>query len=134
MMEEARQAFPEFDEYRQAVELDRFYKSIEEHGLGNVMNYLAGLESVPAMANGGVVKKPQLVLAGEAGPEAIVPLSKLGAMGGGGSTYNINISAGVSDPAAVSEAVVEALREYERANGPVPVTTESSMYTSSAST
>jgi hypothetical protein len=40
--------------------------------------------SFGAFAEGGVVTKPTMALMGEAGPEAIIPLSKLGQMGGGG--------------------------------------------------
>lgn len=36
----------------------------------------------PAMAEGGIINKPTLVMAGEAGREAIVPLDKGGAIGG----------------------------------------------------
>lgn len=39
-----------------------------------------------AFAEGGIVKGPMMGLVGEAGPEAIIPLSKLGDMGMGGST------------------------------------------------
>lgn len=34
-------------------------------------------DSVPMMANGGIVRRPTLALIGEAGPEAVVPLSRL---------------------------------------------------------
>ena len=37
-------------------------------------------------AEGGIFRQPQLVLAGEAGPEAIVPLDRMGEFGGGGQT------------------------------------------------
>ena len=37
--------------------------------------------AVPAMAKGGIVTGPTLALIGEAGPEAVVPLDKLGGMG-----------------------------------------------------
>lgn len=44
---------------------------------------------VPAMASGGVALGPTLALIGEQGPEAVVPLDRLGDMGGGkgGTTY-----------------------------------------------
>ncbi len=38
---------------------------------------------LPGLAAGGIVTRPTVALIGEAGPEAVVPLSKLGAMGGG---------------------------------------------------
>jgi len=38
---------------------------------------------VPEFASGGIVRRPTLALIGEAGPEAVVPLSRLGSVGGG---------------------------------------------------
>lgn len=38
---------------------------------------------IPALASGGIVNRPTLSLIGEAGPEAVVPLSKLSSVGGG---------------------------------------------------
>lgn len=69
--------------------------------------------AVPAMAQGGIVTSPTLALIGEAGPEAVVPLSKMGQMGGGGVTINVH----GGDP----NAVVDALRSYMRQNGSVPI-------------
>lgn len=42
---------------------------------------LIGDEKVPAYASGGIVRKPTLALVGEAGPEMIIPMSKLGMAG-----------------------------------------------------
>ena len=42
---------------------------------------------VPQLAKGGIVNSPTLAMVGEAGPEAIIPLSKMGGMG---TTININ--------------------------------------------
>lgn len=72
----------------------------------------AGL-AVPAMATGGIVTGPTLALIGEAGPEAVIPLDRLGNMGG--ATYQINVNGG--DP----NAVVDALRRYMFQNGAVPI-------------
>lgn len=68
---------------------------------------------IPKMAEGGIVTSPTLALIGEAGPEAVVPLSKMGGMGG----VTINVNGG--DP----NAVVDALRRYMRTNGAVPIRT-----------
>ena len=43
---------------------------------------------VPRTAMGGIVTSPQIRLVGESGPEAIVPLSQMGGMGG--NTFNFN--------------------------------------------
>ena len=41
------------------------------------------LPTIPMLADGGIVNRPTLAMIGEAGPEAVVPLSKMGGMGGG---------------------------------------------------
>jgi predicted nucleic acid-binding Zn-ribbon protein len=71
------------------------------------------------MAKGGIVLGPTNALIGEAGPEAVVPLSgansaKLG------TTYNITVNAGMgTDGEQVGRKIIEAIRRYERSNGPV---------------
>jgi TP901 family phage tail tape measure protein len=75
----------------------------------------AGLQFVAPQfefANGGIVTSPVVGLVGEAGPEAIIPLDRLGSMGG---QTVINVTVTSADP----QAVVEALRRYTRANGPL---------------
>jgi hypothetical protein len=72
---------------------------------------------IPAMAEGGIVNKPTLALIGEAGPEAIVPLSKMNA--GGGGDVNINVTGGLSTSAEIGQSVVNALRAYSRSAGPL---------------
>lgn len=76
---------------------------------------------VRRMATGGIVTGPTNALIGEAGPEAVIPLSKFN-LGGGGSTYNITINASpLASPADVGSAVVDALKAYERRNGSLPL-------------
>jgi ElaB/YqjD/DUF883 family membrane-anchored ribosome-binding protein len=70
-----------------------------------------GRLAVPAMAQGGIVTSPTLALIGEAGPEAVVPLSKMGQMGS-----NIQVTVTSADP----RAVVDALVRYSRQNGALP--------------
>lgn len=42
-------------------------------------------------AQGGIVTAPQIGLVGEAGPEAIIPLDRLGQFGGGGQVINLHV-------------------------------------------
>jgi uncharacterized membrane protein YjjP (DUF1212 family) len=70
--------------------------------------------NIPKMANGGIVNSPTLAMIGEAGPEAVIPLSKMGQMGG---TNNVTINVNGGDP----NSVVNALRTYMRQNGSVPI-------------
>jgi hypothetical protein len=90
--------------------LDRFILNKIRGSDDNIGPTGGGL-AVPAMATGGIVTSPTLALIGEAGPEAVVPLSKMGGMGGG-----INITVTSADP----RAVVDALVRYSRQNGSLP--------------
>ncbi len=54
-------------------------------------NGVGGDGRVPQLAEGGVLFKPTRVLAGEAGPEAFIPLSKLRGFGGS-QTVNLSVS------------------------------------------
>ena len=77
-------------------------------------------DGVTRMAKGGIVTSATNALIGEAGPEAVIPLSKFNM--GGGSTINITINASpLSSPADVGSAVVDALKAYERRNGSLPL-------------
>ena len=69
-----------------------------------------GLPNIPMMADGGIVTSPTFAMIGEAGPEAVIPLDR---MGGGGNVINVTVTS--ADP----QAVVEALRRYTRGNGPL---------------
>ena len=80
-------------------------------------NTIATGLGIPPMADGGIVNKPTLALIGEAGPEAVVPLSKMNA--GGGGDVNINVTGGLSTSAEIGQSVVNALRAYSRSAGPL---------------
>ena len=72
---------------------------------------------IPKMAEGGIVSRPTLALIGEAGPEAVVPLSKMNT--GGGGDVNINVTGGLATSAEIGQSVVNALRAYSRSAGPL---------------
>lgn len=72
------------------------------------------IPNIPQLADGGIVTGPTLALIGEAGPEAVIPLDR---MGTGGNNVVINVNGG--DP----NAVVAALRRYMQMNGSVPIRT-----------
>jgi hypothetical protein len=88
-------------------------------------------------AVGGIITKPEFSMVGEAGAEAIIPLTNptramelmqasgldmLAMSGGGGSTTVINVSveAGlVSSPDQVGQQIIDAIRRAERRSGQV---------------
>jgi hypothetical protein len=76
------------------------------------------LAKIPKLAAGGLVMGPQLSVIGEAGPELVVPLDKIGKLGGG-NTYQITVQTGVGDPREIGRQVVDAIKQYERTAGPV---------------
>jgi hypothetical protein len=73
--------------------------------------------NIPMLAQGGIVTSPTLALIGEGnGPEAVIPLNRMGEFGmGGGGGVTINVNGG--DP----QQVVNALRRYMQVNGSVPI-------------
>jgi hypothetical protein len=77
-----------------------------------------------AMAKGGIVNRPVQALLGENGPEAIIPLGR--AQGLGGTEINITVNAGMgTDGQMVGNQIVQALKQYERVNGFLPLTAQS---------
>lgn len=88
-----------------------------------------GRISPVALAEGGIVTGPTFALIGEAGPEAVVPLSGQympdflksdGGGGGGSTTIQIQVDAGlVSSPDQVGQQIIEAIRRAERRSGQV---------------
>lgn len=80
--------------------------------------------SLPRLADGGIVMpQPGGVLAqiAEAGqPEAVIPLNRLGDFGGGGSTINITVNAGLgADGKKIGQAIVDEILKFERSSGKV---------------
>jgi hypothetical protein len=75
------------------------------------------IPKIPALADGGIVKASPggtLALIGEGGrDEAVIPLDRMGSMGGNNVTIHVN----GGDP----QSVVNALRTYMRQNGSVPI-------------
>ena len=73
------------------------------------------------LADGGIAMRPTLRLIGEAGPEAVIPISRMNG-GMGETTINITVNAGMgADSGAIGNAVVDALVKYQRRNGAIPI-------------
>ena len=78
---------------------------------------------IPLLAQGGIATRATLGIFGEAGPEAIIPLPKLGEMlggGRGGSNINVTINSLVAD-ASLPQLLVDALQTYNKRVGPLRV-------------
>jgi len=93
-------------------------------GVGSLMNNPKPPEK---FASGGIVTQPQLAMVGEAGPEAIIPLSQMGNMGGGSVVVNVGNYMGdeISKRALVRD-IQRILNEESRRSSFKP--TETSYY------
>ena len=75
---------------------------------------------IPKLADGGIVTSPTLALIGEAGPEAVVPLTNGGASLGSTTVINLTVNAGMgTNGAEVGREIVDAIKRFERLSGPV---------------
>lgn len=75
---------------------------------------LAKVAAIPALAEGGIVTRPTLALIGEAGPEAVVPLSRGGGVGGLSiDRIEVNIS-GNADRSTVDYMIEQLGRKIEQ--------------------
>lgn len=84
-------------------------------GFKVALERFSAAQGIPAMANGGIVTRPTVALIGEAGPEAVVPLSRGGGMGAGVSV-NLTIQGNVyADD--LERRVVEAVSRATRRQG-----------------
>jgi hypothetical protein len=96
------------------------------------------MSKIPVRARGGIITKPEFSMVGEAGAEAIIPLTNptramelmqasgldmlamSGSRGGSTTVINVNVEAGlVSSPDQVGQQIIEAIRRAERRSGQV---------------
>lgn len=100
--------------------LDSFQASLTKSGRGISEGNAANIRKRFKLADGGIVMGPTNALIGEAGPEAVIPLSGANsARSALGSTINITVNAGLgTDGTLVGRQIVEAIKRYERSSGP----------------
>ena len=108
---------------KKAVEwVDRLIESLKRlnvvQGAKNaVSSAFQSAKNFVGLADGGIVTRPTLAMIGEGGEsEAVIPLSKLGAFGGGGVVVNINGGNFLSEDAGLmlGDQIIEVLRRNMR--------------------
>ena len=72
------------------------------------------LPQIPMLANGGIVNRPTLAMIGEAGPEAVVPLSK---GFGGGMTINVTVQGSVTSERDLAVTIRDGIAQLMRRRG-----------------
>lgn len=84
-------------------------------------NKLAKNDAFATMATGGIVTDPTMALIGEAGPEAVIPLNKMGSMGG---TYvTVNISGSVTTERDLVDAITQGIYNNQASGIPINYST-----------
>jgi hypothetical protein len=112
--------FPVENMFRRIVEAVRFLTgNVTAADYGFVSSGYANpaFANIPRMAEGGIVMPSpggSIVNVAEAGqPEAIIPLSRLGGMGGG-QTVNVTVNTVAGDPVAIERVVLDAISRASR--------------------
>jgi len=93
------------------------------HGLtGKVATGIAKLQAwynnptgpMPQLQHGGIVRKPTMAMIGEAGPEAVIPLNRMGGrMGrGGGDTFNVVFTGPVLGSPSQARLFAREIKKY----------------------
>ena len=73
--------------------------------------------NIPMLADGGVVNRATLAVIGEDGPEAVIPLDRLGGLGGGNVYYiDVRVPVGAS-PQDVGREIRRYIDAFERSGG-----------------
>jgi hypothetical protein len=106
-----------FDKLKQGTRnalLGSSYSTKGEQIFGLPTNPLMPTNNIPAMASGGIVKKPTISLIGESGPEAIIPLGKKT-----GSFGNISVNLNPVINITSSAKADDVLRVIEEAKGKI---------------
>lgn len=76
-------------------------------------NWLEKQGAIPGLASGGIVRRPTLAMIGEAGPEAVVPLDRMGQSVVINATINVS---GARSPGDTAQAVATELRRLRLAH------------------
>ena len=90
---------------RRANEIARAASSVPGISAGDIPQ----LPEIPMLAKGGIVNRPTLAMIGEAGPEAVVPLSRGGAGIGG---VNITINGDVTGQEIIEKVKQGLIRDF----------------------
>lgn len=75
---------------------------------------------LPILGSGGIVTSPTTALIGEAGPEAVIPLNRMGSMGG--STINIVVNGSVTTEGDLVNAIRNAILQGQNNGQPITKT------------
>jgi len=84
-------------------------------GIGKVGVDIPTIPEIPKLAMGGIVNRPTMALIGEAGPEAVIPLSKMNGMGG--MVVHVHVSGSVIQERDLAVSVRDNIAQLMRRRG-----------------
>jgi len=96
--------------------INKFINLINEikNKAGKFGKALPNLPNIPRLAKGGIVTAPTIAEIGEAGPEAVIPLNKMGSLG---TVVNITVNGDISGEdliEKVQQGIMNALRPNQK--------------------
>jgi SLT domain-containing protein len=87
----------------------------------SIVSKLNKNDAFATMASGGIVTDPTMALIGEAGPEAVIPLGKMGGMGG---TYvTVNVAGSVTSERDLIDAITQGIYNNQASGIPINYST-----------
>lgn len=86
-----------------------------------LINKLNKNDAFATMATGGIVNKATMALIGEAGPEAVIPLDRMGSMGG--TTVIVNVSGSVTTERDLVSAITQGIYNNQASGIPISYST-----------
>jgi hypothetical protein len=99
---------------------DIYQSTLTGQALVNKLNKMDA-ENMPRLAEGGIVNKATIAMIGEAGPEAIVPLSRMGSMGG--TTVNVVVQGSVTTERDLVSAITQGIYNNQASGTPITYST-----------
>lgn len=85
-------------------------------GISSLLPSSISLPVIPKLATGGIAMSPTIAMIGEAGPEAVIPLDRLGGMGGGHQQQGFGTIQLVLDRQVIAEVTYDELLKLGRRN------------------
>ena len=99
---------------------DIYQSTLTGQALVNKLNKMDA-ENMPRLAEGGIVNKATIAMIGEAGPEAIVPFSRMGSMGG--TTVNVVVQGSVTTERDLVSAITQGIYNNQASGTPITYST-----------
>jgi hypothetical protein len=100
---------------------DVYQSTLTGTALSNKLAKIDAENSFPMLASGGIVNKATMAMIGEAGPEAVIPLDRLGSMGG--TTVYVTVQGSVTTQQDLVNAITQGIYNNQASGTPITYST-----------